>query len=110
MQRRLITAILLLALFAEGPVAAYSAALGAGSADNQRSCAVEAQSLTDCDRCCTPGTGASCSASCVLTVGTAMPATDMPLILRSPSAAIPDGAPILLVGHDSALILRPPIL
>ena len=112
MQRRVLAAIILVALALQGPVVAYSNALGPLGVGSTGSplCSVQNLSLTECDLCCSQGSGPSCSASCVLSIGAALPAMQAPVIPKARSVAIPDRGATPFIEHDPALLLRPPIV
>src|SRR6516225_10616964 len=108
MHRRLIVAILFLAIAWQGPVLAYSASLAAPTTHGAGlvQCGGEYLPMTDvCTACCS-GSG-SCATTCALSLGAAIPSSVTSAIVRVPHFPAPKANAPMVVEHHPARLLRP---
>ena len=110
MGRRLIVAILLLALAWQGPVLAYSASLAAPmttSGDVTHCFGVHEASGNACDGCCSHSR--TCATACTFSLAVLLPTALSLIVVAVPHLPAPNAPPPALVDRHPARLLRPPI-
>jgi len=108
MDRRLIVAILLLALAWQGPALAYSVSLASpeSAVSGMIQCTDDGNG---CDGCCSPHSG-FCATACALSLSAVVPMSLAPIVVTAPQLPTPDASKPAFFEHHPARLLRPPIV
>src|SRR5215467_4002687 len=112
MSRRLIVAILLLAIGWQGPALAYSAALSTPNSHASGGMPCADHRVLDrsgCDGCCSQGSG-FCAAACALALTAMMPTAVAAAVSTLPRLPVPDADKPAPVERHRGRLFRPPIV